>query len=212
MRALLFLCSLWAHLPVAQPEVDYKMFLDSESPTSLPDPEISLTLLPTIHAFQTMCYGRGFSSANPMSTASLAHRIGPVCEAVMATPVCRAVEEEKKLKCDDIGEAPQMNAWAFLKGCGGGGPRLGEGYPPLSLGGDEMGLGQRKGRRDTGRNKRVHGHGQALSPHGVREGLGSITPMDAGDGQEGPGHDLCPGKYWDTSPAPPKRPLVPGDL
>ena len=101
-------CLLWAQVATSTP---------NDPP--LPDPEMSYTLLPTIYAFNHICPNAG--QTGPMSTLALAHQIGPVCEAVLASPLCQAVEEEDRLECSGIEGSSQVNAWSLIKGCGAGG-------------------------------------------------------------------------------------------
>ena len=75
---------------------------------------ISFTLLPTLHVYKDLCLPR----------SQLASNMQGVCEAVLASPVCSDVEEDRRLNCQTAGDHSfssfALDFWHFAKGCSGG--------------------------------------------------------------------------------------------
>ena len=75
---------------------------------------VGFTLLPTLHVYKDLCL--------PPSQA--ASNLNGVCEAVLASSVCRGVEENRRLDCQTFGgnslSSFALDFWHFAKGCSGG--------------------------------------------------------------------------------------------
>ena len=78
------------------------------------DRSISFTLIPTFHVYKDLC----------LPPSQVANSIEGICEAVLASSVCKDVEENKKLNCQTAGDNSFSSFagdfWHFAKGCSGG--------------------------------------------------------------------------------------------
>ena len=43
-----------------------------------------------------------------------------ICESVLQTDICKDVKEDDRLRCDDVEDSTDINAYEFLSGCAGG--------------------------------------------------------------------------------------------
>ncbi len=76
---------------------------------------VSFSMLPMIHAYTDLCLPRN----------EITNNLTDICEAVIASPICQNVEEDKKMNCQTMTERRSLfgsavNIWHFLRGCSEG--------------------------------------------------------------------------------------------
>ena len=70
-------------------------------------------LLGTIYTYKKVC------DVDP-SNIVLPEHLEAICNIVIKSDVCKELEEENLLKCDEISHKPQLNLWEYYKGCAKG--------------------------------------------------------------------------------------------